>query len=42
MEQVCLPEGQSGNWKIERFTVTEDDAKVENLRAMFGSRNELL
>lgn len=36
MKKVNLPEGQSGIWKIEKFEVSEEDAKFENLRAMFS------
>lgn len=31
--KVDVPEGRSGDWSIERFTVTRDDA----LRSMFGA-----
>lgn len=33
---VDLPEGESGNWKVERFTVSEEDAKFENMRSAFS------
>jgi hypothetical protein len=36
--QVSVPEGQSGNWKVERFTVTGRDAEIERIRAMFSGR----
>ena len=31
--KVDLPTGQSGNWRVERFEVTEEDAKWERLRS---------
>jgi hypothetical protein len=34
-EKVNLPEGKSGNWSIVKFTVTEDQAKFENMRLAF-------
>jgi hypothetical protein len=30
-----LPEGRSGAWAVEKFSVTEDDIKIHNLRCMF-------
>jgi len=34
-----IPEGESGDWKIERFTVSEQEAKFDNMRAsIHGSR----
>lgn len=35
--KVNLPEGQSGDWKIEKFTVDADAARLEMLRSMFSS-----
>ncbi len=32
-----IPEGQSGDWKIQRFIVTEQAASLERLRAIFSS-----
>jgi hypothetical protein len=32
-----IPEDQSGKWRVEKFTVSEEDAKFENLRAAIGS-----
>lgn len=32
--KVSVPEGESNDWKIERFTVSEDDETLERLRAM--------
>lgn len=34
--KVDVPEGQSGNWKVERFEITEDDAKLQNTMAQFS------
>ena len=34
--KVNLPESRSGDWSIEKFTVSEDDAKFHNTRAMFS------
>lgn len=34
---VCVPEGTSGAWSVKKFTVSEDAARLENLRASFGS-----
>jgi len=33
LRQVDVPEGESGKWKVVRFTVTEDDIALFNLRA---------
>jgi hypothetical protein len=30
-----IPDGESGPWKVSTFEVTEDDIRIENLRAMF-------
>lgn len=35
--QVTVPEGESGNWRIERFSVAEIDLKLYNLRLAFNS-----
>lgn len=32
---VDVPEGTEGIWRVERFTVTEDDVKLHNLRCVF-------
>ena len=37
--KVSVPEGQSGDWKISRFTVTEQTAKLEALRANMHGHN---
>lgn len=34
--KVEVPEGSSGHWKVERFTVAGNDAKFERLRAAFN------
>ena len=34
--KVDIPEGQSGDWKVEKFTVSEEEAKLNNLRAAFS------
>jgi hypothetical protein len=34
--KVDVPEGESGNWRIERFTVSKKDAGMESFRAMFS------
>jgi len=32
---VDVPEGIRGNWRVERFTVSDTDIEIENLRCMF-------
>jgi len=32
--KVDVPEGTSGDWSVERFTVSDDDAKFASLRAI--------
>ena len=32
---VTVPEGQSGIWRVERFTITLDQAKFESMRMSF-------
>jgi hypothetical protein len=34
--RVDLPESQSGDWKIERFEVSDDQAKLDRVRSMFS------
>ena len=34
--KVDIPEGQSGNWHIERFEVSEEAASLERLRSAFN------
>jgi spermidine synthase len=38
--EVTAPDGKSGDWKVETFTVTEKEIELFNVRAMFkpGSR----
>lgn len=31
--QVTIPEGQSGDWRVERFIISEADARFANIRA---------
>lgn len=37
LQKVDIPEGESGDWKVERFTVSDEDAKFNNLRAAIGA-----
>lgn len=37
--KVDIPDGQCGEWKVEKFTVSEEDAKFQNMRAMFSFSN---
>jgi spermidine synthase len=38
-EYKCsIPEGELNNWKVEKFTVSEQDEKLEIMRSMFSSR----
>lgn len=32
---VCVPEGAAGAWRVERFTISEDQADVSNIEMMF-------
>lgn len=34
LRKVDVPEGKSGDWEVSRFTVTEEDIKLHNLRAV--------
>jgi len=36
MEKSFIPEGQIGDWKVEKFEVTEEEAKFNNIRATFS------
>ncbi len=38
MFKTRIPEGQSGDWKIERFSVSEQEASFSNLRATISGR----
>jgi len=33
---VDVPEGSAGIWRVERFTVSDDDVRMHNLRCMFN------
>ena len=33
LRKVTVPEGESGGWQIDRFTISEDDAKLHNSKA---------
>jgi len=37
--KVDIPEAQSGDWRVEKFTVSEEDAKLERIRAVFSFSN---
>lgn len=38
-QKIDIPESSSGNWRIERFTVSPDEARFESMRAAIsGSR----
>jgi hypothetical protein len=37
--KVNIPEGESGGWKIEKFSVSEEEAKIFNIRASFSFTN---
>lgn len=41
--QVDLPEGESGDWKVERFEMTEAQCRLANIRASFqpGGRGHI-
>lgn len=36
--RVSVPEGESGDWKVSRFTVTEHDEEIGRLRSLFSGR----
>src|ERR1039458_6314079 len=38
--KVDVPEGTSGSWKVERFTVSKKDAEWFNLRNAISGRGE--
>src|SRR5258708_655534 len=42
--KVNVPEGKSGVWQVEKFTVSAEDEKLERLRAMisFSSRGRFV
>lgn len=35
--QVTVPDGEKGDWKIDTFTISPDDARLYNIRALMGS-----
>lgn len=35
--KIDVPDGKKGNWEVSSFTITEEQAKFENMRAMFSS-----
>jgi hypothetical protein len=35
---VNVPDGTRGAWSVQTFTISEDEAKFSNLRAMFGGQ----
>jgi len=37
--KVALPEGQSGDWRVEKFTISEEEAKFDRLRAAISFSN---
>ena len=41
MPKLRVKEGTSGTWAVEQFTVSTDDAKINNLRAALGSARPL-
>lgn len=40
--KVNIPEGCSGDWRVEHFEVTEDDEKFERLRAIISGRGRFV
>ena len=39
---IChIPEGERGPWRVERFEVTEHEARLSGLRAMFQGRGAI-
>jgi hypothetical protein len=38
LQKTEAPEGKVGNHRIERFTVSEDESKLDQLRGLFGGR----
>ena len=33
---ISVPDGQSGDWRVETFTITPEKAAFSNMRASFG------
>lgn len=42
LRKVDVPEGQSGDWKVSKFEVTESGAKLHNLRASMRPGGRLI
>ncbi len=42
MVELKLTSGESGAWKLKRFTVTPQGAKMHNLSEMFNGRNRFI
>jgi len=42
IDKVNIPEGQSGNWRVEHFEISEDEAKFENMRCAINGRNRYI
>lgn len=36
-----VPDGECGNWKIDTFSISEEEARFENMRTMFGGRGHM-
>jgi hypothetical protein len=41
IEQVTVPEGARGPWRIERFEISEREARFGNLRALVSGRGSI-
>lgn len=39
--KINIQLGKSGDWRVEKFTVTPEDEKLERLRAMFSSSSRV-
>ncbi len=39
---VSVPDGESGNWKVSSFTLTENDVMIPNLRAIRDGNPEMV
>jgi hypothetical protein len=42
MEKVDVPEGESGDWKIERFVISEEEAVFGRIRAAVNGRGGIV
>ena len=40
--KINVPDGKSGNYEVETFTVREDDARLMRIRSIFGSGRGLI